>query len=87
MRLNRLDRTVADERRRKYKRLTKLRKARDMASKHSKHKLLLSDVFNLVRFDKADEYMFTGDLAKYILDRQLLVAGIRPPSPPIRKRS
>lgn len=81
-----LDRIIKAERKRKYKRLKKLRKARDMASKYSKHKLLLSKVFKLVKRDNIDECLFTSDLAKYILDRQLFIVGVRPPKPPSQNK-
>ena len=76
-----IDRIIKAERKRKYKRLRKLRKARDMASKYSKHKLMISKVFKYVKYDGADECLFTKDLAKHILDRQSFIVGVRPPKP------
>lgn len=80
--MSRFDRYMKRKRKRKYKRLRKLRKARDMASKYTKNKILLSRVFNYVKYDETDNRLFTSGLAKYIFENQNSIIGIRPPKPP-----
>lgn len=80
--MNKLERVIKRERRQKYKRLRKLRKARDMASKYTDNKLLLSNVYKFIRFDNVDEYLFTSDLAKHMLDMESWIIGKYPPRPP-----
>lgn len=79
--MNSLDRMIKSERKQKYKRLRKLRQARDMASKHAKHKLLLSKVFKFVKRDNVDECLFKSNLAKHILDNQFRIT-LQAPRPP-----
>lgn len=78
------DRIIKRERKAKYKRLRKLRKARDNASKYIGRKLLLSDVFKYYKFHYGkDENLFLSNLSKDIFDNYKSILGEdRPPKPP-----
>lgn len=81
--MNSLDKRIARERKQRYKRLIKLRKARDMSNKYRKRIMKLSAIDKYVGYDKHNEF-FLSDLAKAILDNQNRIIGarIRPPKPP-----
>lgn len=79
--LRKFDKTIKKDRDRKCKRLRKLRIARDMASRHTKQKLLLSRVYDYFRFNKEDEHLSKRHLAYFILNRAAFIAGVRPPPP------
>lgn len=77
-----LDRLMKKRRRKRYKRLKKLFKARDMASKYTKKPIpviKLDKYFNIWDI----ETNFTGDIASRIVDEQRRILGdiIRPPKP------
>lgn len=78
-----LDRLIKRERNAKCKRLKRLRRARDTASKHTKSKLLLSKVFKYYKYNRDDERKFLSDLVKDIFDNHRNITGeSRPPKPP-----
>jgi len=80
----RLDRLIIRERNNKCKRLKRLRKARDVASKYVKYKLPLSKVYGKYRFVRNDERMFLPSLVKDIVDCHRSILGLdRPPAPPV----
>jgi hypothetical protein len=81
--MNSLDRIMKKERKRRYKRLKKLFKARDMASKY------INRIIRVSLLDKSlprdiDLETTTGVLAKHIVDTHKRILGltIRPPKPP-----
>lgn len=80
-----LDRLIIRERNNEYKRLKRLRKARDVASKYVNHTLPLSKVYDRYRFTRQDERMFLATLVKDIVDCHKSILGLdRPPKPPSR---
>jgi hypothetical protein len=83
--MNSLDRIVNRERKRRYKRLKKLFKARDMASKYIDRVITVSLLDKNLSRDMVD-CNYTGVLAKIILDTHRKIVGIRPPAPPSQKK-
>jgi hypothetical protein len=79
--MNSLDRIIKRERKRRYKKLKKLFKARDMASKYIDRVITISLLDGSISRD-AVECNFTGVLAKMIIDTHRKIVGIRPPAPP-----
>ncbi|MBO0961453.1 hypothetical protein J1P26_17240 [Neobacillus sp. MM2021_6] len=80
--MNALDRLIKAERKRRYKRLKKIRKARDMASKYTKRNITISKLDKFFNSDHVD-CQFTGCLAKDIVDYENRILGLRlrPPMP------
>lgn len=75
------------ERKQRYKRLKKLFKARDMASKYIDMRISISLLDSSVSDIIIDQY-FTSDLAKRIVDTHMKILGlntIRAPKPPKTK--
>ena len=80
--MNGLDRIIKAERNRRYKRLKKIRRARDKASKYIKKNVTTSMIDNF--FDVQDvEWHTTNSLGKAIIECQNRILGIRirPPKP------
>lgn len=46
-----------------------------MVSKYTKRKILLSKIFEHVKYNEIDNQLFTSDLAKYIYDNQSSILG------------
>jgi hypothetical protein len=78
--MNYLDRYVKRERKRRYKRLRKLFKARDAASKYIDIKVKVSLLDKNLSRDIVDGH-FTSDLAKLILHNYRKILGIYPKPP------
>lgn len=81
--MNSLDRIIKRQRKHRYKRLRKLFKARDMASKYVNKVVAISkvdDYFDLYE----EEFHTTGMLAKEIVDKneRILRNATRPSKPP-----
>lgn len=74
--MNGLDRIIKRERKSRYKRLIKLRRARDMSKKHRKSVLKLSVIDSKIGCFAHKEF-FLSDLAKLILDSEKYFEGIR----------
>jgi hypothetical protein len=84
--VNGLDKIIKGERKYRYKRLKKLRKARDMSKNYRKTILKLSTVNGWFREGEHEE-LFTNRLARAILsiyERELNRPKI--PKPPVRKK-
>lgn len=80
-----LDRIIKRERNDRRKMLIKLRRARDMASKYTDRKNLMSELVKhyFCRFNIRElEFYSTSKIAKQILDEKHVVR--RPPPPPSR---
>jgi hypothetical protein len=85
--MNSLDKIIKRERKRRYKRLRKLRRARDMSVGYRKEIITLSKVDKYVGYGQHEE-VTTGTLANIILKYKdtILGARIRPPKPPSQKK-
>lgn len=83
--MNKLDKMIKRERKAKYKRLKRLRVARDMASKHIKQKMLVSKVVKYYSRFNTYEYTILHLLAKDIFDnKDSILSNNRPPvAPPV----
>ena len=82
--MNRLDKRIKRVRTQRYKLLKKLFKARDMASGYLDKPIRISQLINNSLILNEVDYAFTGDLAYFIVKKENLIRGIRPPKPPSR---
>lgn len=83
--MNGLDRIIKKQRKARYKRLRKLFKARDMASKYVKPLLTVKRLDEHLG-NNIHDYYFTADLAKKIVDNIHYIVGFRASRPPIIKK-
>lgn len=81
-----LDRIIKKERKLRYRKLKKLFKARDMASKHIDRTMKISLLDKALDTNTVNSH-FTGNLAKMIIDTHKRILGItiRPPKPPSQR--
>ncbi|MBU5262029.1 hypothetical protein [Bacillus atrophaeus] len=75
--MNGLDKLILKDRIKRYKRLKKLRKARDISKVYRRKVMKLSALDKHMKSLRIEDTHFKSHLAKYILDHESLILGIR----------
>ncbi|MGG1453444.1 hypothetical protein ABE325_21280 [Bacillus licheniformis] len=75
--MNSVDKFFLKKRINRYKKLRKLRRARDMSKKHRKKVMTLSFVAKFTESRSESECLFLSDLAAYILEHELQILRLK----------
>ncbi|KAF2421609.1 hypothetical protein [Bacillus subtilis] len=75
--MNGLDKLILKDRIKRYKRLKKLRKARDISKVYRRKVMKLSALEKHMKSLRIEDIHFKSHLAKYILDHESSIIGIR----------